>query len=322
MSWAAVIAGGVSLAGAALSSSATGNAAGQQNAATEGAIHSQNVALQQARSDLSPYRQAGNAALSRLQTLLGIGGPGDIMLPNGMTATDLARQQEDQFLKQYGPAAQSSTSVEQYEGIDPTGAQKDINARIPDILKQFGIDPNTVPSNSGDLLKSFAPSDLAADPIYKDALDFSTQQGEKAINQRAAATGSYDSGAALKALTKFNQGNVTQYGNDAFNRWNTDNTNTFNRLNSLVGTGASAAGNTANAALGTGNNISNLQSAQGNANAASTIAGGNAMSSGANSVAGGINNYSLLQQLTGGGARATTPVGGYTPTYPASQLPG
>lgn len=96
--------------------------------------------------------------------------------------------------------------------------------------------------------------DLNSLPGYTAGLE----QGEQGINRGMAARGMYNSGAALKGLTKFNQDYAnTQYGNE------------WNRLNSLSNTGLNAT-----------NNANALISGMGNAGAAGQIAKGNATNAG------------------------------------------
>ena len=65
-------------------------------------------------------------------------------------------------------------------------------------LLQSSVTPET--------LRSFTENDLNNDVVYKKGLQFGLDQGVQGLNNRALATGSFDSGAALKELTR--------YGND------------------------------------------------------------------------------------------------------------
>jgi hypothetical protein len=88
--------------------------------------------------------------------------------------------------------------------------------------------------------------------------DASIEQGEQGINRGMAARGMFNSGAALKGLTKFNNETAQNaYGNE------------WNRLNSLLQTG-----------MGATNNANALIAGQGNAGAAGQIAKGNATNTG------------------------------------------
>jgi len=110
-------------------------------------------------------------------------------------------------------------------------------------------------------LTNYALPKLTSGKIDLHALpgfDESIAQGEQGINRGMAARGMYNSGAALKGLTKFNNDTAqTAYGNE------------WNRLNNLMQTG-----------LGATNNSNSLITGQGNAGAAGQIAKGNATNSG------------------------------------------
>ena len=96
--------------------------------------------------------------------------------------------------------------------------------------------------NDGSLTSRFAGK-LDNEAGYQ----FARDEGMKAINSRAAADGGFG-GDTMKAGIRFAQGNANQFYNDSFNRWNTENTNTFNRLSGIAGTGQQI--NDANAAAG------------------------------------------------------------------------
>ena len=66
--------------------------------------------------------------------------------------------------------------------------------------------------NHGDF--SFDPNNIAANPGYQ----FQLQQGQKAMNQNAAASGNLLGGAQQKQLNKFGQGLANTYENTFFNQ--------------------------------------------------------------------------------------------------------
>lgn len=82
---AAVIAGVASVAGTAIAGS---EAAGATKSATNAAIAEQQSALQQQAGLAAPYTQLGQSAIPQLQSLLGIGTPGQ----NGQQTTAAAQQ--------------------------------------------------------------------------------------------------------------------------------------------------------------------------------------------------------------------------------------
>ena len=92
----------------------------------------------------------------------------------------------------------------------------------------------------GDFNRRFGLADFQQDPGYQ----FRQQEGERALQRAAAATGSAYSGAQLKALARFNSGLASQEYGDAYNRFNTDQAARFNRLASVAGIGQTALNKT------------------------------------------------------------------------------
>ncbi|ENX6466365.1 DNA transfer protein p32, partial [Acinetobacter baumannii] len=91
----------------------------------------------------------------------------------------------------------------------------------------------------------------------------------------AAAQGGLLSGATQKALNNYAQDFASQEYQNAYNRFNADQTNQYNRLSNLVGLGQSAAAGVGNAGMQTSQAIANNTMAGANAQAAGTIAAGN-----------------------------------------------
>lgn len=177
-----------------------------------------------------------------------------------------------------------------------TGQQA--NARLRQLL---GLDPQYTASDSGSLVRPFAASDLNSDPVYQSGLDFGLKTGTGAINARALANGSYDSGATLKELTRYGNDYGSTKANDSYNRYNTNNTNTYNRLAGVSGAGQTAANTVSAAGQNQANNNTNLITGAGNANAASIVGGaqawGGALSGIGNAVTQDANNARLLALL-------------------------
>ncbi|WP_146014363.1 hypothetical protein [Paraburkholderia rhynchosiae] len=141
---------------------------------------------------------------------------------------------------------------------------------------------------------------LEATPGYQ----FQLGQGEKAINNSAAAKGGLLSGATLKDLTAYGQGLAGTTYQTFLNNKQTgigDYQNYLGDLQQGVNTGLSAGGAIAGVAENAGNNISANTIGAGNAAAAGTVGSANAISSGISSAAGGVGNYALLNQLTNQG---------------------
>lgn len=126
----------------------------------------------------------------------------------------------------------------------------------------------------------FGMSDFQnSDPGY----NFRMQQGQQALDRSAAARGGLNSGAQMKALTQYGQDYASNEYQNAYNRFEGDQTNRFNRLSSIAGMGQTA--NASNAAAGSnyasqvGNNMTGAANAAGAAGIAQANAFGGALSS-------------------------------------------
>jgi len=107
---------------------------------------------------------------------------------------------------------------------------------------------------AGALAKPFTMADFQQDPAYQ----FQLAEGQKALDRVSAAKGKYFSGGAIKDLSAYNQGMANTGFQQAYNNYNTNQTNLYNRL-----AGVSTSGQ--NAATGIANVGANTQSQLGNA---------------------------------------------------------
>jgi len=117
----------------------------------------------------------------------------------------------------------------------------------------------------GFLNKRFGLDTFEKDPGY----NFRLQQGENALNRGLAARGGLLSGAAMKALNRYNQDFASNEFTNSYNRYSADQANTYNRLASLAGSGQVAA-----------NQIGQFRTNMGDAQAAGYMGTANALSSG------------------------------------------
>ena len=139
-----------------------------------------------------------------------------------------------------------------------------------------GMKPN------GYFNQTYTGQDIYDDPSYQ----FRVNQGNNAIQGSAAAQGGLLSGATLKALQGYGQDMASQEYQNAYNRFNADQTNQYNRLSNLVGIGQNAAAQTGNAGTQTAQAIANNTMQGANSQAAGTIAAGNATANGFGSLLG------------------------------------
>lgn len=102
----------------------------------------------------------------------------------------------------------------------------------------------------GSLLKPFTNKNFVKDPGYK----FRLAEGEKGIDRALAARGSYDSGAALKALARYNQGFASNEFDNAYNRDNVNKNRIYTMLSGQSAQGLGAAQNSGIMAMNAANN--------------------------------------------------------------------
>jgi hypothetical protein len=116
-------------------------------------------------------------------------------------------------------------------------------------------------------------------------LQFGLDQGTGALNARARATGNSDSGAALKELTKYANDYGSTKANDAYNRFNADNTGIYNKLSGIAGIGQTATNTGVQAGQSSANNLSSILQDQGNSRSAGIVGSNNAWSTALGGVA-------------------------------------
>jgi hypothetical protein len=141
----------------------------------------------------------------------------------------------------------------------------------------------------GSLSSRFAGK-LDNEPGYQFALN----EGMKSIDRKAAAGGGYGAGSQQAGI-KYAEGTANQFYNDAFNRWNTENNGTFNRLSGLAGTGQVANSQVGQAGTNYANQSGNALLGLGDANAASGIRQGNIYGNALNQGIGLGNQYNWWQ---------------------------
>jgi hypothetical protein len=290
-----LLGGGLSLLGGLASSSAASDAQDAQIEGVNAANRLSDRQFQQQRADQAPFLRSGTAANDMLAHLLGI-------------------QTQDTA----NPFNSDEANSEVTRLMSLNGGDR--NAAINQVAAGWGLTPNQTGAQTagfGSLLKSFTADDLGNDPIYKLTGDAALRTGTQQLNRLAAANGSLNSGAQAKALARFGADTQAQYAGDAYNRFNTNQGNQFNRLASLSGAGQTAAGTVGAAgqanALTQGNNLISA----GNARGAASIGAGNSLTSALNNGLNYYNTNSLINRLMPPGI----PAGGYMPAN-ATNLAG
>ena len=191
-----------------------------------------------------------------------------------------------------GAAAAQSDATQRYQ-YDTTRAD---NAPF----RETGLQANNqlaAMMNGGQFGRRFQQSDLNADPVYQNGLQFGLDQGTQGINRQAAAGGSMLSGATLKALTRFGNDYGSTKANESYNRFNTDQNSQYNKLAGLSGAGQQATNQVSAAGQNMANNISASQQGMGNARGSAYLAQGNAWQ---NALNGGVSALKNAGTFGGG----------------------
>ena len=141
------------------------------------------------------------------------------------------------------------------------------------IMQLLGIGGDKNAQGYGSMAKAFGTEQFQQDPGYA----FRQAEGMKALERSAAARGNLLSGSTLKGVQRFGQDLASQEYQNAFNRYQVERAARLNPLQSLMGSGQSAANVVTGAAGQRGQNeASNLYNA-GQARASWYIGSANAL---------------------------------------------
>lgn len=305
---------GGSIAGSVISANAANKAADQESEAAGRAIDQANKRYNQTTKALSPYEQAGSSATNELSYLLGLSNNPTGQNVNSQNVSDAVKGiyastkagSEGQGIY-YDPTSGTAnlsgigvdTGIKTVNSYDPTAFNSAINTALPGITSSLGS--GSMDGAGGSLAKPFSESDFREDPGYQ----FALSQGQQALQRAQAAKGDLLSGAAVKALTDYNQGMADQQYGAAYDRYNTNQNNLYSRLTGLSTTGLNATNTQANAATNNASQVGGLLTDQGSAQAAGTIGSANAWQSGLANIGSslnGTNSFSAPSGNTANGA--------------------
>ena len=129
----------------------------------------------------------------------------------------------------------------------------------------------------GEMGQQTTAAEAMSDPGYQ----FGLQQGQLAIDRKAAANGGRDSGAALKSAAEY----ATNYATTGYSAAYQRRQDRLNRLASLAGIGQTATASSAAAGAASSNALTSIVNSQGNAAAAGQLAQGNIWGNTANQIA-------------------------------------
>lgn len=154
--------------------------------------------------------------------------------------------------------------------------------------------------------KDFSMADFQADPGYQ----FRLQQGQQALARSAAARGGALGGGSLRALTRYSQGVASDEYGRAFDRYNANQTNRYNRLASLAGLGQTSANMTGQYGMNAANQMGANTMSLGNAMGANALYQGQNWSNAINGLGSAWYTYANRPGATGGSMYNYNPWGG------------
>ena len=146
----------------------------------------------------------------------------------------------------------------------------------------------------GKYAKDFSMADFQQDPGYA----FRMAEGMKALDRTAAARGGMLSGAALRGATRYGQEMGSQEYTNAFNRYQTNRANQLNPLQSLMGSGQTAANLVGAAGQNYANQAGEAYMGAGNARASGYVGSANAWSNALGNVANTFNQNQMLNRMS------------------------
>ena len=271
MSWGAAIGGAIGDLGSAwMQKESAEDAAHSQLEGTKLGIEEQRRQFNIARADIMPWQLAGRAALAEQQKLMGLG--------SGRTEAEIREELAPRFTKfdiggrlfdSQTEGMRAFPKAQVYSThVDEDGLSAAVRAQVAKESSE-GAAGST-------LLRKFTMDDFAHDPVSKASFEFGLSEGEKAVQRMFGSRGMSRSGAAVKAATRFATDYTGTKAGESRDRFVQDQTNLYNRLAGVAGTGQTAATNNAQGAMMLGNNISNALIGAGNARGAASIATGNA----------------------------------------------
>lgn len=283
----------------------TGQALGQNmNGFTNGSTG--NIAA--GADGISPYITNGAGAAAGGTTLASLLGLGNGSL-SGMQGLGLATSALSGLGQAY--AANSAANTAANAQNNATNAQlgifNTINSQqapyrqagytaLSSLLGGLGQGPTSGGVSSGQFAHQFDANDLKTNlaPNY----DFQLQQGLGATRNAMNATGGF-AGNTLKAVNDYAQNFAGNAYQNAFNNYNANQTNIFNRLSNIAGLGQTSLANSGSAASSMAPGIANTMVGAGNAQSAGQVGTANALANAGNSALGW---YSLPQILNMGSA--------------------
>lgn len=162
------------------------------------------------------------------------------------------------------------------------------------LMELLGIGGNAGAADYGSAAQAFGMDQFQQDPGYA----FRQAEGMKALERSAAARGNLLSGATMKGIQRYGQDLASQEYQNAFNRYQVERAARLNPLQSMMGSGQSAANTLTSAAGNLGQGLSNAAIQSGQARASGYIGSANALSGALSSLGQSAMGFPLYQAQT------------------------
>jgi hypothetical protein len=177
------------------------------------------------------------------------------------------------------------------------------------IMQLLGIGGDAGAEGYGSMARPFGQADFEADPGYA----FRQAEGMRALERSAAARGGLMSGNTMRGIQRFGQDLASQEYQNAFNRFQIERAARLNPLQSMMGSGQSAANVMTGAAGQAGQGIAGSQMAAGQARASGYVGQANALAGALQGIGQAAASFPLYQAQIGALNRmggSMTPGGG------------
>jgi hypothetical protein len=159
------------------------------------------------------------------------------------------------------------------------------------IMQLLGIGGDAGAEGYGSMARAFGQQDFEADPGYA----FRQAEGMKALERSAAARGNLLSGNTMKGIQRFGQDLASQEYGNAFNRFQVERAARLNPLQSLMGSGQSAANVMTGATGQAAQNIGQMQLGAGQARASGYVGQANALAGALGGIGQAATSFPLYQ---------------------------
>jgi hypothetical protein len=212
-------------------------------------------------------------------------------------------------------AAQQERMFQRQEELQRPFREGGLTAQT-ELMKLLGLGGDTTAPGYGSMTKQFGMDQFQQDPGYA----FRQSEGMKALERSAAARGNLLSGSTLKGVQRFGQDLASQEYQNAFNRYQVERAARLNPLQSLMGSGQSAANVMTSAAGNLGQGLAGSELAAGQARASGYVGQANALAGALQGIGQAATDFPLYQAQIGALNRLGLDSGDIVPQIPGTGI--